>query len=244
MQAGATGGEALQMVLAFDDRVYDRRQIATRNMHKTIPGYIRAGIEELYESYEDMGGTRMIEIAADHRADYSTHLTWGMKPGAVIYGILKVTNRNTGTSRTFAGMAKADKLQFLGKQLALFMFHSLHKTRYPLTQRVNGKIVTYSGIQNHFSYGRQQKRAALEVISENCRMRGMRIASRDEMRYLFSRGSYMGGTAMGKNNEWAASLSKWENTLLSFMDPRGTFVNMTNYTHHRNPIKYMCVKND
>ena len=239
MGAGAGGSEALKIVLMFDDRVYDRRQIAKRGMGKAIAANFRSGIESLYNNFEDQGGQRKIEISDPSQAMYTPELTWGVKPGAGIYALLKLTNTETGISRTYSAKSKIQNINILGKTLAMLMFHSLHKTRFPLERKLNNKNVEISGIRTLTTASYNQYRNMLRMVDDRCRSLNKRMATSTEMRELFT-GFYFGGITRGTAH-WAAKDFDYKYMLINYDHSFGTNLGLTNSPSNRT-MKYLCVK--
>ncbi|EQC52766.1 hypothetical protein [Bacteriovorax sp. DB6_IX] len=240
LKAGATGSEALGMILAFDDRVYDRRQVAKIGMAKTIASYFRSGLETIYDNFENEGGKRLIEISGSAYAKYSAHLLWGVRPGAGVYAILKLTNNETGISRSYASRAKVQNLDVLGKSLALLVFNSLHKTRFPLKTNIGGKNLIVDGIKTFRTSTYVQFRHMLKTIDENCRSFGKRMATVNEMRHLFARGFYQGGLTRGPYH-WGIKQHGYKYGIVDGEYPMGRTTALENSPYSRT-IKYICVK--
>jgi len=240
LKAGATGSEALAMILQFDDRVYDRRQVAKIGMGKSIASYFRNGLESIYDSFENQGGQRLIEITSPGYAKYSSHLLWGVRPGAGVYAVLKLTNTDTGITRSFASRSKIQNLDMLGKSLALLVFNSLHKTRFPLKTRVNGRDITVNGIKTLTTRSYVQFRYMLKTIDENCKAFGSRMATTREMRHFFARGFYQGGLTRGKAH-WGIKQNSYTYGIVDGEYPLGRTTALENSPFSRT-VKYICVK--
>lgn len=238
MKAGASGGEALEMILAFDDRVYDRRKIAKRGMGTTIAEHFKSGMNMIYDSFEDQGGDRRIEFTSSTYAKYKARLLWGVKPQAGVYAILKLTDTDTNISRSFASRANFGQIEALGRSLAFQMFHSLHKTRFPMKTKVNGKNLKFNGIKNYRTTGYVQYNTMLRAIDNNCRALNKRLPTRQEMRYLFARGFYNKGVNRG-NAIWAAD----DNYIMDGEYPLGRKA-LAGSSPTSRTIRYICVEEE
>lgn len=204
MRYGASGDQAMAMVEAFDTRAYVNRQISKHKVGEAISKYLLAYLEGMYETHESEGGERLLETTVGE-SEYSAKLTWGANTQATIYAVLEITNKGNGITRHYAHMAGSFQLSQLGAGLAAKVFHSLHKTRFPIEQRIayshatllEPKSIRFSA---YTSYKDQAQRAA-----DYCQARNLRLATMEEMRNLFSLGYYHGGVSIGERNiGWAA----------------------------------------
>jgi hypothetical protein len=240
LKSGASGGQALKMVLAFDDRVYDRRQLAKKGMGKTIAAYFRSGLEGIYNSFEDRGGKRLIEIS-NMDSEYSAELLWGVMPGSGVYTVFKLTNNITNISRSFAARTKVQHLDSLGRVLALLVFNSLHKTTFPLEIKIRNKNLLINGIRSLTTPGYTQYKKMLASINESCKSYGARIASFNEMKYLFARGFYGGGVTMGLSH-WAGVNFAGSVGYIDGQNLQGQVNNLVMKPYDNRTVKYICVE--
>ncbi|WP_408097852.1 hypothetical protein ACJVC5_02745 [Peredibacter sp. HCB2-198] len=239
MENGALGMEAMEMVLQFDDRVYDRRQVAKAGMGETLVNYVRSGLELLNEEYEIQGGVRRIDWSVAS-SRYDLQLIWGVRPGAGVYTVLKVTNRDTGISRSFASRGSVLNLNVVGYALASQVFNSVHKTTFPLQVKIGSENLIFSGIKTFKTNGNVQYRYMLQQVGEYCRSRGERLPTVRELTALFGRGAYFGGMNIGLKTEWAATDYSGYSVVSNMwpMGNNGVLVNLPyNYT-----MTYTCVK--
>lgn len=240
MEAGAMGMEAMEMVLKFDDRVYDRRQIAKAGMGETLANYVRTGLELLNETYENEGGTRRMDWASTS-SEYDMNVLWGVRPGAGVYAVLRVTNRQTGISRSFAARGSAMYLNVIGYALSSQLFNSVHKTSFPIKVKVGYENITVSGLRTFTTRGNVQYRTMLQQVSKYCESKGERLPSVKELTYLFARGFYHGGLNMGLYTQWAAKDYGYEYSVVSSIWPQGQSMALENYPDNRT-LTYICVK--
>lgn len=239
METGAMGMEAMEMVLKFDDRVYDRRQIAKEGMGETISNYVLSGLELLNEEYENEGGVRRLDFAAA-LSKYDLQVLWGVRPGAGVYAILRVTNKESGISRSFASRGSVLRLNVVGYALASQVFNSVHKTTFPLKMKIGSDNLVISGIRTYPTKGNVQYRTMLKQVSDYCVARGERLPSIKELNFLFARGIYHGGVSMGLKAEWAA-IDYGGYNVVSSVWPAGNHMSLENYPYNYT-LSYMCVK--
>lgn len=240
MEAGALGMEAMEMVLKFDDRVYDRRQVAKKGMGETIANYVRNGIELLNEAYENEGGTRKLNWSS-YESKFDMHVLWGVRPGAGVYAVLRVINKETGISRSYAARGSALQMNVVGYALASQLFNSVHRTTFPLKATLGRETVTISGIRTFQTAGNVHYRTMLKQVSKYCEARGERLPSTSELTSLFARGLYHGGLSMGLKTEWAAKNYGYEYNVVSSQWPSGLSMALENYPYSRT-LTYICVK--
>jgi hypothetical protein len=239
LKAGASGSQALKMVLKFDDRVYDRRQLAKKGMGKTIAAYFRSGIESIYDSFENRGGKRLLEISSGDTI-YNAELLWGVMPGSGVYAVLKLRNNLTNTSRSFAARTKVQHLDSLGRVLGLLVFNSLHKTTFPLKLKVGYKNIEIKGIRTLMTPGYTQYKKMLNSIYDTCKSYGARMASFNEMKHLFARGFYGGGLTMGTHH-WAGVSYTGNVGFIDGQYLQGETSNLV-MTPNNRTLKYICVE--
>lgn len=203
LKAGATGAEAMQMVLAFDDRVYDRRLIAKRGTGKTIANSIRAGIEEFYQRNPRIK-SRGVQVVNSSNSDYSANLLWGVYGAyngkAAIYAMLEVINNSNGISRTFYARTNAQQINIIGHALAFSLLHSYHKTEFPLETNLAGKtyIIDSPFTETFSTY--TQLGNQLDFARDVCQANGQKLLGKREISALFSKGIYTGGYSKGDLN--------------------------------------------
>ncbi len=226
--AGASGSEAMQMILNFDDRVFDKRQISKYGIGPLIGKFFRSEMDAINESYEEEGGQRKIifidESYSSSPADYSVHIDWGAKSHSRLYAILRITNLHTGVSKSLATSVYSERLRTMGYMLASKLFHSLHRTRFPLVKKRGlDKVEFYQNktitIGRYMTY-----RQKASLAQKYCKAKGLRLATADEMDEFFAFGYYHGGLALGSRKMgWAALKNTYSNmpTFINSEFPNG-----------------------
>lgn len=204
LRAGATGAEAMQMVLSFDDRVYDRRVIAKRGTGETLARYVKAGFEAFYRKHQSEGGKRLLDFSPSENSKYSINLTWGVRPTVSgktgLYVSAEMTNEDTMVSRTFTSRGPIGSIDRVGQAIAFQIVHGLHKTSFPLSTRLNGNRITVYNPTSYTPPSQTQWRTYKKLADQDCRSRGLRLIKEREITELFSRGIYHGGATQGKSN--------------------------------------------
>lgn len=199
MQAGAYGAEALDMVLAFDDRVYDKRQLAKRHIGKTLAAFFNTGLNDINQGFEQRGGTPLITFV-DGGAEFSLHFRWGTTADCNLYNILDITNNVTGITKSFSISGSVAHIYQMGYQLAAKVFHSLHYTRFPIAYQPKygtKKIFYHPQVFNQSAYKTVQQKVnyAKKVCANQGRMKGktIRLTTADELELISSLPQYLGG---------------------------------------------------
>ena len=239
MERGAMGMEAMEMVLQFDDRVYDRRQVAKAGMGETLANYVRSGLELLNEVYENEGGVRRLDWSVN-ASKYDLQLMWGVRPGSGVYTVLRVSNKETGISRSYASRGSVLNLNIVGYALASQVFNSVHKTTFPLKMKIGYENLVISGVKTFPTNGNVQYRYMLQQVAGYCAAKGERLATVKELTTLFGLGAYHGGVNMGMKTEWAATDYSGY-SVVSAMWPMGNSGMLVNYPYNYT-MTYMCVK--
>ncbi len=248
MKAGASGKEALQMIMAFDDQVFDKRLISRYGIGQLIGKFFRSEMDAIYESYMDEGGEKKIEFIdnrySSKRAQYSVHIDWGARAGARLYAVLKITNLENGASRQVSHSVHNERIRTMGYMLASKLFHSLHRTRFPVIKNKNhvDKLEFHRNKPIRLSkYTSFRKKA--EMAQKYCQLKKMRLATVDEMNELFAYGYYHGGLAIGSRQMgWAAQKSSYDRQP-TFVNSDYPFGNRSSNSDIYLNVNYICVKN-
>lgn len=210
MQAGALGSQAMNMVLNFDDRAFDRRQVAKKGLGKTLLASFRAGIESFYQANYQISN-RKLQLTNASSFDYSAHLHYGIYPThngqSAIYAFIELTNQNNYLIKSFYVKARAQQIDLLGQALATRILHDLHKTEYPLETKLNGQAVrvTLSHLNvETLTQFQDQLRNAKQI----CRSLNSKLISKPQIETLMAKGIYNQGHSRGNLNQFSYIFEK------------------------------------
>lgn len=206
MQAGAGGMEALTMVLAFDDRAFERRELSKFNVGKTLAQRFRSGLDKINQNFQEQGGTPLITFV-NGRANYSVNLKWGTTANCNLYSTVVIQNDLTGVVRTFNSNGPAIHVDSLGYLLAMQVFHSLHHTKFPIVfneTQWEQKVFYHPTPMTLNGYKTVQQK--VDFAAKTCRNRGrlqnkkLRLSTKNELELITSLPQYFGGINLPARN--------------------------------------------
>ena len=242
MQAGASGSQAMNMVLNFDDRAFDRRQVAKMGLGETLMASFRAGIESFYQVNYQIRNKKL-QLTKSPIFDYSAHLHYGIYPTnnghSALYAFIELTNQNNYLTKSFYVKARAKQIDLLGHALATRVLHDLHKTEYPLITRLNGQDVrvnlTHLNVEVLTQFQHQIRNAR-----QICRSLNSKLITKSQIETLMAKGIYNEGHSRGDLNQFSYIFEKgvyWNS------DPYANNVLFPNYSRPTAPrTMVFCVE--
>ncbi len=225
--AGASGAEALEMILAFDNLVTHRRAYSKKRMGVSLEGYFNGRLSELYRTYEPP--VRKLDFKhVDLPTNILRHANQERRPGYltdadmvnldfVIYGSytvafggnidmsLYVLNVNSGVTRIFNGRGNPKQAAYY---IADQLFHEFQKTRFPSVLKLgSGKSITLLGADRIKVSGYAQMKNIYEDARYSCEDLGGRLVNKRELSSIGAAGTYRGGVTVSnsgrENYYWA-----------------------------------------
>ena len=203
MMMGAFADEATDLILSFDDRVYDRRNISKRRLGFTLATAFKTGIEKFYQEHFEISD-RKLKMVYGEEFDISAHFHFGVftikNNNARVYAFVELTNETTLETKSFYAYTGIRNLQALGANLAKQVLHDLHRTEYPLRTSFGSKNVIVQLERMHL-HTYTQLNTQIYNAEMICHGKQMRLISKNEINILMSRGIYNQGHSMGDLNK-------------------------------------------
>lgn len=202
MMMGAFAGEARDMILSFDDRVFDRRMISKRRLGLSLAMAFKNGIEQFYQNNVEISKRKLSMVHGD--AGYSAHFHFGVftirNNNARIYSYIELTNETTLETKTFYAFTNIKNIQSLGMNLANQVLHDLHRTVYPLRTKLDNRNVTIT-LERMRLYKNTQLNTQLKNARTTCQAKNSKLISKRQINILMSRGIYNEGHSRGDLNK-------------------------------------------
>ncbi len=216
IKAGASGKEAMDIILAFDKLITDRREYSRRAMGVSLEGFFNGRITDLYDLYQpavrrldfkhvDIPTNILAHANRNYRPGYLTDdmlsqidfVAYGSysvsaKPGEIFVSIY-VVNVKTGVTRVYSGAGRPNIAAY---QAADKFFHEFQRTHIPQTLRLpTGKVVTLVK-EGKVTGGYSNMKNLYEQASYACEDIGARLANDRELIAFNNLGSYNGGVTV------------------------------------------------
>lgn len=216
LKAGATGKEALEMIMAFDGMITKRRADSKKRMGISLEGYFNSRLNDLYQLYQPQNRRldfRHVQVPSNILAYASRNQRIGMAGDEllsdldyVIYGSFTV-NRNkgmidvaiyavnvqSGETRVYGGTGYPEMAAY---QAADKLFDDFQKTRMPKNYRLrNGKTLTLVK-EGRVGGGNSSMKNLYARAQIACEAVNARLMSEEEALSLDSLGRYNGGITM------------------------------------------------
>lgn len=216
IKAGASGKEALDMVIAFDKLITKRKEDSKKRMGVSLEGYFNSRLNDLYQYYNPE--KRRLDFRhVDIPRNILDHVNQGFRPGYatdemlneldfVIYGsfsanrnkaqidvALYVVNVHSGITRVYGGSGYPEQAAY---QAADKLFDEFQRTQMPKTYSLkNGKRITLVK-EGRIAGGYAAMKNLYVRAQTTCEMAGARLASEEELLSLDALGRYNGGITL------------------------------------------------
>lgn len=268
IKAGASGKEALDMIIAFDELITKRREYSKKRMGVSLEGFFNSRLNDLYQYYNPQ--RRMLELRhVDIPSNILAHANQNYRPGYateemlsdldfVIYGSYTVSSRKgqvdvalyavnvkNGMTRVYGGSGLPEQAAY---QAADKLFDEFQRIALPAKFRLaNGKVITLVK-EGHVSGGHASMKNLHSRAQASCDVIGARLIKEEEAIALDSIGRYNGGITLYEDysnftfNRHGRPYYYWalaNDLVLNAPESRSSVSwNM----NHAERINYLCVK--
>lgn len=237
LYAGATGGEALAMIMEFD-RLYDKhKRDSLRYLNRGLEELFRARFQTYFNTFNP--STREFNFVqneifltsqAEKRFVFVGMFSFAPECNGRYLLTLKRIEQGTGIVKTYEGRGSLDQAV---NGIVNMAFQDLYLTQFPSTIQLGANQLTILGNLT----GQLSDRVGWATADRACQTMGGRLPTADEVRFIAAIGSYHGGITVSARDR--INLFGRNAVFVQAMEPYGeTDFSMVN----DKTANYFCVR--